>query len=93
MNYVDSLKFEEGRIFTLTPLNLFFLTLSLSLTLSLTLTQINLCILHSYTLCTLVINSIELIWTSPFQKYSLNLSHSAQVMSHISHSCLTFTCD
>ena len=84
---IDSLKIEEARFFSLTPLTLFFLSLSLSLSLTLSHSHklINL-FYFTLTLFTLVINSIELIWTSPFQKYSLNLSHSAQVMSHISHS-------
>jgi hypothetical protein len=93
-NYFDSWKIEEGRIFSLTPLTLFFLSLSLTLSHSYSLSHKLIYLFYTLTLSLhVVINSIELIWTSPFQKYSLNLSHSAQVMSHISHSCLTFACD
>jgi len=74
-----------------------FVSLSLSLlshtlSLSFSLLQNNIC--YSYTL-SLLINSIELIWTSPFQNSSLSTLVTlslAQVMSHISLS-LTFTCD
>ena len=77
-------KLRRAGIFSLTPLTLFSsLSLFHSLSHSLSLSQINLIILHSYTIFTLVINSIELIWTSAFQKY-FSLIHSAQVMSHIS---------
>ena len=79
-------KIEEGRLFSLTPLTLFSLFHShlTSLSLSLSLLQIN--IFYSYTL-SLLINSIELIWTSPFQNNSLNLSlFSPGHVSHLSFS-------
>ena len=74
--------------FSVSHLSLFyFLSLSLSHSHSLSYSLSHKLIYLFYTLTLslhVVINSIELIWTSPFQKYSLNLSHSAQVMSHIS---------
>ena len=74
--------------FSVSHLSLFFsFTLSLSLTLSLllSLSQTNLVILHSYTLFTLVINSIELIWTSPFQNILFSPGHVSHLslLSHI----------
>jgi len=78
-------KLRRVGFFSLTPLTLFFLSLSLTLSHSYSLSHKLIYLFYTLTLSLhVVINSIELIWTSPFQKYSLNLSHSAQVMSHIS---------
>ena len=81
-------KLTRVGLFSLTPLTLFSslsLSLSLSHSLSRSLSQELIYLFYTLTLFTLVINSIELIWTSPFQKH-FSLIHSAQVMSHISHS-------
>ena len=82
-----------GSNFSVSHLSLFFFfhSHSHSHSHSLTLARINLFILHSYTLFTLVINSIELIWTSPFQKYSLSFIQPRSCLT--SPLSLTFTCD
>ena len=76
--------------FSVSHLSLFFFTLSPSLSPSHSLSHshklINL--FYTLTLFTLVINSIELIWTSPFQNILFSPGH----VSHLSLS-LTFTCD
>ena len=87
---IDSWKIEEGRIFQSHTSHSFFFSFTLTLSLSLSVSHklINL-FYFTLTLFTLVINSIELIWTSPFQKYSLSHSFSPGHVSHL-HS---LTCD
>lgn len=92
-NYFDLWKIKLRRVgFSVSHLSLIFFFHSFTLT-SLTLTLTNL--FYTLTLFTLVINSIELIWTSPFQKYSLSTLVIQLSPGHVSHLSLslTFTCD
>ena len=74
-------KLRRVGFFSLTLFSSLSLSLSHSLSLSLSLSQIN---LFYFTLFTLVINSVELIWTSPFQKYFIQpRSCLTSPLSHI----------